>query len=484
MEALQLRFRAQSIHIYFSLGTVSPSVSSEKMNDRELRAYTKLDVLKRHYSALAAEALHDYINDFMPYTENFKNISCHFCNNDKQLLLTLDCPIYVMPPGVNAAAAPRQGLVHPLRVEVVFLANFPNSAPTVKLLPNTFRCGNLTEWRVRPASSIMDEDGAIHLEKLALLEQAVVPYSLLEILVALTEQFEAEFPLTPSEREPIGQNPSIATATPPVSSIVNSVVNSTFCPTDRSAPPNVMPVPEMPTSDPSVVDPHNQLIQGACDAVMIHLLFKADAYLDTRAKALEYLKTLDKASNELRSALATLEKNKEELLKFSPAPGRVEDLTTTLEQVANSMETHSDCIVPADEVHARALELLGDIHSLDDVLELLERSLRHGQITCEEYVRRVSDVGRQQFEARFLFDRLTAAVRGTQRCGTPLPSDVVPTANAREEPSATQPTTLAEVIKQLHEEFPDVELDVVKAVLEVTEMNLSETRVQLHAIMS
>eukprot|EP00760_Papus_ankaliazontas_P008340 PhM_4_TR13734/c0_g1_i1/m.25161/K12183/TSG101, STP22, VPS23; ESCRT-I complex subunit TSG101 len=63
--------------------------------------------------------------------------------------------------------------------------------------------------------------------------------------------------------------------------------------------------------------------------------------------------------------------------------------------------------VPADENEACKLELIAVDHALEDTLDALEKLLKKNTMTCEEYLREVSETARQQYLVRGLLLKLT-----------------------------------------------------------------------------
>ncbi|KAH9578612.1 Steadiness box (SB) domain [Trypanosoma melophagium] len=435
------------------------------MTGEALKKYMDVEVLRKHYAPAVATAISKYLEDFMVYLSNFGTITASFCKHDAQMLLTLDCPLFVTPPAKNSTNTNNTGNTsnsnssggpQPLTVAVVFPAVFPTIPPFCSVVPG----GAYQQWRVRQPSRVVAANGAVQLPELSLLKGATPPYSLLEVLLALTEQFELEFPLLPAGKL---TPPRPATSTQGRNKNINNAVATTMTEEER-----------------------RRTIQRAAEALMLHMLSKADGYLDTREESLRHLRRLYRCGGAMREARTLLEQRKADLLRFSPELGKVEKITTTLEQLPDKIEVHSMCIVPADDLQARALELLGEIHASDDSLELLERALKAGQLSCEEYVRRVSDVGREQFEARFLFGRVTEAVnRSSSGSGRRLPQSP-PRVNATHRRTG-EPIKVPKKLENegvLLREFPEVGTEMIKAVLNLANGSLEEARVQLKAMLS
>ncbi|KEG06711.1 hypothetical protein DQ04_12621010 [Trypanosoma grayi] len=422
------------------------------MTPEELRSHTTVEALLMHYSPAAATAISTYIGEFLAYIHNFGTISCSFLKQDNQSLLFLVCPLYVVPPGVNKTEANcRDTETALLHVGVLFPSMFPSVLPFCSVMAN--RCSHKgVKWTTRQSSRVLAPNGSVQLCELSLLKGSTPPYSLLEILVALTEQFELEFPLIPVNLA--GQSKTAAPGA------VRGGGATTFSDTERNA-----------------------VIRRASEAVLLHVLSKADKYLETREEALRHLQRLYQSDGALREARALLGKRKEELQQYAPAMWKVERLVSTCSHLPNSLEVHSTCIVPADDLHARALELLGEIHASDDLMDLLERSLKAGQLSCDEYVRLVSDLSRKQFEARFLFGHVAEAVNRTTATGSGSPLPSAPPRNRPNHGKVEVPSKIGNE-EVLRREFPEVGPDVVKAVLNLADGNLADARVQIKAMLS
>ncbi|RNF11549.1 hypothetical protein TraAM80_00882 [Trypanosoma rangeli] len=426
------------------------------MGEEELRRCILMGNLREHYSQAAATEINKYVGDFMAYLNNFGTIRSSFSMKDNQTLLVLQCPLFVTPPQSGDTGDQRSNKeLPPLLVEVYFPLMFPSVPPCCSVVAEKYRHKGVEKWSIRQPSRVVASNGSVYLSELSLLSGATPPYSLLEILLALTEQFELEFPLISAHHE-----------------ARDGVNNSTH---DHRARLTNMSN-----------EHRNALEKKAAEALMLHLLSKAEGYLDTREQSLTRIARLYKCGGAVREARGLLEEKRSELLPYSLEVEKVEKLVEKFTQLSDNLEVHSTCIVPVDDLQARALELLSEIHALDDVLELLERSLKAGQLSCEEYVRRVSDIGRKQFEARFLFARVAEAVnRVRAKTGQQLP---ITLPRATSKPAVNDgfiqvPTKLNNVDLLLRE-FPEVGSEMVKAVLNVVDGSVSDARVQLRAMLS
>ncbi|RNE96042.1 uncharacterized protein Tco025E_09820 [Trypanosoma conorhini] len=426
------------------------------MCEGELRRCMLIENLREHYSQAVATEINKYLGDFLVFLGNFGTIRATFAVKENRTLLVLRCPLFVTPSQEGDTGAQRndEGL-SPLFVEVYFPPIFPSVPPCCIVMAEKYTYRGVGNWVISQPSRVVAPNGSVRLSELSLLSGAAPPYSLLEVLLALTEQFELEFPLVSAHQVAKG-----------------NVNNSTRVRQDRLTSMSI--------------DQRSALEQKAAETLMLHLLSKAEGYLDTRQQSLRQIAHLYQCGGAMREARGLLEEKRAELLQYLPAVDTVEKIIEKFTQIPDDFEAHSKCVVPVDDLQAHALEFLSEIHALDDALELLERSLRAGQLSCEEYVRRVSDIGREQFEARFLFARVAEAVnRVCAKTGQPLPT-MPPRTTSKPAPGngPIQVPTKMKSVDLLLREFPEVDSEMVKTVLNAVDGNVPDARVQLKAMLS
>ncbi|RNF13019.1 uncharacterized protein Tco025E_06342, partial [Trypanosoma conorhini] len=229
-----------------------------------------------------------------------------------------------------------------------------------------------------------------------------------------------------------------------------------------------------------------KLLQRAAENIFTWQLFSAGPYLSFRKESVSLLKKLYASKKVVKQELGLLEGLLGQLRELSVSTKTLNQVITMPSNSMHDAEDSSKCVVPVDDLQAHALEFLSEIHALDDALELLERSLRAGQLSCEEYVRRVSDIGREQFEARFLFARVAEAVnRVCAKTGQPLPT-MPPRTTSKPAPGngPIQVPTKMKSVDLLLREFPEVDSEMVKTVLNAVDGNVPDARVQLKAMLS
>ncbi|EPY36608.1 hypothetical protein STCU_00496 [Strigomonas culicis] len=288
----------------------------------------------------------------------------------------------------------------------------------------------------------MGSDGSIQVECLSFLRGTERPFPILDVLLALSEQFELEFPLVSSNYQaPLSTNDANA---------VTAALSMTASSPQRS-----------------------QLIQEVAEKVVIDLNQKASNYLDTRQQSLQYLKKLNDTNRELTKAQGLLEKHEKELKEYIPTVGSVGTLIQQLEGRPDTPEEHSKCLIPVGALQAQALDLTAAIHASEDALRLLEDGLRSEQLGCDDYVKLVGDVGREQFVTRFLWRRVMDRLE---------PAGGASTASMLRPQAPQVPHSRPSGCEALMQEFPDAPPDVVADVLRNANDDLTMARTQMKAL--
>lgn len=391
-------------------------------------------VVSKHYLPVAASAITYAVSNFLPYANNFPNSKGRITpGKGVAEPLHLECFLLIRKN-------PQQAQGTPMLVVLSFTDQYPQQMPSAVLVPPP-------GGEIKQPYSIMSGDGRIQVECLSFLRGVERPYPLLDMLLAISEQFELEYPL-------VAQN-------------------------YRPPPPSAAGVAATAGAFVSGVNPARPLlVQDAAERVVIDVNEKASNYLDTREQALLYLQTLNESNRELHKAKATLEAHNEELQTYLPSVGNVSTLLHQLDGHANTVEEHASCLIPADPLQARALELMAEIHASDDTLALLEEGLKRELLTCDEYVKNVSDVGREQFVSRFLYVRASEKLRKSNvGQSSPIPtSSPPPMASPSSPPQVPQRLRPAEALRL---EFPSADVDVIRDVLASVGGDVSVARQQL-----
>ncbi|EPY41264.1 hypothetical protein AGDE_00595 [Angomonas deanei] len=331
---------------------------------------------------------------------------------------------------VRAANAPASNA--PLMVRLLLPKGFPQQQLSLYLLQVD---ANL---KIKQPYPVMSADGNIQLECLSFLRGTERPYPLLDILVAVTEQFELEYPFVDKNYRPPPQQKS-------------SEVNMTNLVNNKRK---------------------EQLVQEAAEKVVIDLNEKASTYLQTREESLSYLKKLNDINRDLKKADGMLTKHEAELKSYLPNVGNVQSLMKTLDGYEDSVEEHNRCLTAEDPLHARALDLMAELHASEDTLRLLEDGLKAEQLNCEDFVKCVSDVGREQFVTRFLWIRVCDSI--------PQLSSIPTTADGTA-PSIPQRLNAQAVLSS---EFPSAPPDVIADVLRNTNNDVGRSRQELKSMFS
>ncbi|KAG5494641.1 hypothetical protein JIQ42_02256 [Leishmania sp. Namibia] len=400
-----------------------------------LNQAAEIAIVSNYYPPVAASAITYAISNFLPYASNFPNSKARLTpGSDISEPLHLECFLTIRK-------GPQDTRGTPLLVVISFTDQYPQRMPSAVLVPPP------GGEKIKEPYSIMSNDGRIQLECLSFLRGVARPYPLLDILLAISEQFEQEYPLVGVNHSPSG--PAMKEA---------AIAPSTF----------------LNGTDPA----RQSLLQEAAERVVIDVNEKARRYLDTREQALLYLHRLNESNLELQKAKEILTAHHDELQEYLPSVGNVSSLIRQIDGRADTVEEHANCLIPADPVQARALELMAEIHAADDTLALLEEGLKRELLTCDEYVKIVSDVGREQFVSRHLYLKVSEKLRKTGVGGaaaSPIssPPPVTSSCSPPEVPHRLAP------IEALRMEFPSTDEEMIRDVLASVDGDVTVARQQL-----
>ncbi|KAL7699977.1 Vps23 core domain containing protein [Lotmaria passim] len=389
-----------------------------------------ISVVSKYYPPVAASAITYAVSSFLPYANNFPNSRARLTpGKGVAEPLHLECFLMIRktPDSVGT----------PLLVVLSFTDQYPQQMPSAVLVTPPGK------EKIKQPYPVMSPDGRIQVECLSFLRGVERPFPLLDMLLAISEQFELEYPL----------------------------VGPDYCPPTSSPAAAVAPMPATQNVDPA----RQALVQDAAEKVVIDVNEKAANYLDTREQALRYLQKLNESNRELHKAKDLLQSHQEELQEYVPSVGNVSSLLRQLEGHSDTIEEHANCLVPADPLQARALELMAEIHASDDLLSLLEEGLKREVFTCDEYVKNVSEVGRDQFVSRFLYVRASEKLKKPESGAAPLSSRTSSGSHSSppDVPQRLSPT------RALQLEFPSTDLDVIRDVLASVNNDVPVARQQL-----
>lgn len=400
-----------------------------------------LDALNSLYEPPAANAVYAQLRELLPYESNFPGCSGFFTKGSSSRgVLQLHAAVRVGPTGPAG--------VQEVRVGLTFPPSFPNQAVTVQvLLPESSSVGGV---RIKHPYPVMGSDGLVQVECLTMLRGVERPYPLLDLLLALTEQFELELPYV------AGNHPVVQQA-PPGQADMARVLNKTTQNPQRTA-----------------------LIQEAAEKVVIDLNNKAGAYLETREQSLSYMQRLNESNRELDKAREVLTRNQAELEQYIPNMADVGALVRRLEQIPDSVEEHGRCLVAQSEKQERTVTLLAEIHATEDMLSLLEDGLKNDYFDVDEYVKLVSDVGRDQFMSRFLCQRVMPELIGGVTAPLHMPGGYSPS-SGQSIPRPAVPQRLTP-LAALRTEFPQADSQVIRDVLQNVDGDVANARRELRTL--
>ncbi|KAH9578623.1 Steadiness box (SB) domain [Trypanosoma melophagium] len=420
---------------------------------------------------ITAGAVAGYLMDFLPHCTKYP-ARINIIQKDGGSAISLCFLIRTFPKGSLTSCLVDVGILIP--------HGFPVSVPRCRVRPR-----DLNE---KIKNSAFLNGFIVPLQYLTLLNNLEPPYPIIKILEAVNKAIEEDINFFTGEVSLCSNNRDNQKHFEQEGIMTSSTTLRSF---DKS------PVRFMETTLPALngkralsqVDMQKSrtcLLNEAAEAIFKWQLGHTNTYLNLREESFPLFFYLYRKRECMVNETDELRLVKNNLYQMCNLSERLVCKTQSMALNTDSLEFHSMCIVPADDLQARALELLGEIHASDDSLELLERALKAGQLSCEEYVRRVSDVGREQFEARFLFGRVTEAVnRSSSGSGRRLPQSP-PRVNATHRRTG-EPIKVPKKLENegvLLREFPEVGTEMIKAVLNLANGSLEEARVQLKAMLS
>lgn len=425
-----------------------------------------LQLLLPHYSQEKGRAILRYLGDFLPYLSNFQPIVGGLREVPNILpgspILYLTCPLLVQC---------RDGSKSIVVVNVHFLPSFPEKIPIVMFVMPAGA-------KVREDHAYVTPNGLIRVPQLPLLQHSISPppHSLCEILLAITDVTEEKFPFVPLSFSNAAPSPA---ATPTMSAAaISPNVPSPLPTASKTEPPP--PPPPLP--------PVRESVSRAAEALMMFLSKRVDAYLEQREVGLQHLARLEEQRKLLESRLPTVAHETSELRTVRTQTAKLCALVEK-SAAAQREDSSDDLIQPSGDIHQAALELLSQIHGYDDMLALHDGPLRKGQVTCDGYIKDVSQTARAQFFAKYRYHKLLNAQNDGKRkvtqsatqpdapplavvaAATPQP----PPAVARNLPPAADP------VRQLQAEFPQMDQGIVEDVWEATK-SLEKARYELRCI--
>jgi hypothetical protein len=372
----------------------------------------RADGLVPVYGQERTSSILKYIQEFLPYAPNFQPIvgsvvAQRVAGLGGQNLLTLTCPLLVQ-------CRDAQNTV--LVVKVIFPLQFPDRAPfAVLTLPSNAQ--------FKPEHTVVLAHGVIRLANLPLLQEgSLPPYSLCDILLAITDALGNEYPFVggnPTAAGP-GNSPVIAGNSLPSPLGVPSPAPSQQQPTWPAQAPRPSSPPPLPPTRP--------LVLAAAEALMLYLgNHDVEDYVAIQLEAAGALAKLQADRQSLQAELESLTAQKHRVNQLQGSSQALRDVVTNLqastpesEMMAKVSEPH-ELLAPVDDTSTAALQLLTDIHAYDDAMMLEEQMLRRGIIQAEDYVKIISDQARSQFRSRYRFGRLLAAV-GSSSGAVPPPA--------------------------------------------------------------
>lgn len=235
---------------------------------------------------------------------------------------------------------------------------------------------------------------------------------------------------------------------------------------------------------------HNALVSQAASAVMSDLDNKLKEYLATQRSTQDYMRAVRDKHDEMTRVIGEMDELQSKLMEYVPCVNDVFKIKNDFADRVNSIDEHERCLVAENALQNRSVELIAEIHASEDALQLIEEGLRMQQLSCEEYVKYVSQLVRDQFIARFLQQRLINHVnsqRGVNHAENVL-DKTSPAVNALPQLHGnTQPVQIPQRLSPrsaLKKMFPKVEITLIDDVLANVNNNVKDAADQMRKLLS
>ncbi|CCW70596.1 unnamed protein product [Phytomonas sp. Hart1] len=403
---------------------------------------TNYSVLANIFHTQTAAAISRHLNDFLPFKGEFPLYFARISPSGHDPKLEVVWNVYLRAHNPNRAM---------FVVAIVYSKEFPRNDVEAYL-----RVPDPSKMYVKYPNPLLDRNGRIQLNAAQLLSLERHPYSIRSILIVLSRQFERNFPY-----EYI-----------PVPGASNFPDTHPFAPL---APNN-----KTPESFTGIQN--EKRLEDIAEKVLIDINQKASQYINTRKQSIQYLKTLRAQNERLEKAKADLLNHKQMLSEYLPNVGNVRTLIQQLKGREDTIEEHANSLIAGDTLQAKALELVVDSLALDDMMGLLDDALKSEKLSCEEYVKLITDLGREQFFARFVYQKIQPQLTTTQSTsafssnskmpghstGPNLPHEIAPSIPKRLSPE--------DVLKR---EFPKADMGIIHDVLSNLNNDIGAASAQL-----
>ncbi|CCW62764.1 unnamed protein product [Phytomonas sp. EM1] len=405
-----------------------------------LEEAVRVEFLSKVFNQHSAANISRHLSDFFGYKNEFPSYFVRIISYQTGAVLEVVWNI-------------RLNGIDPSRATIIIAIEFRDQFP-MNDLKAFLRVSDPSKMCVKQPYNLISNDGSIQLDSLYALRGASRPYPIILILTTLKKQFEAEYPLVDIP----GQ-------------VASNVQSCT------------MPNPSATTHSEQAK--RHALIESVAEKVFINLNQKTSSYLDTRKQSLKYLEELRVKRNELEKAKADLMNHKQRLSEYLPNACDISSLLEQLNGHEDTIEEHAKCLIPGNELQARVLELVVDNLALDDMLGLLDDGLKSEKLSCEEYVKLITDLSREQFLARFAYQKIQPQVAPLQSMPAASSNPNTPgfpsMSRPPHEPAPSIPRRLSpeELLKL---EFPNAEIGIIRDVLSNLNNDIKAAQAHLKSI--
>jgi hypothetical protein len=363
------------------------------------------------YGTERAKKVTRYVSEFLQYRSNFEGaLTATFYEAQGRKWLLLACPIVLSGSGGQDASSK-------ISVGVAFPPLFPEKWPYCIL-------NDIGARKLCPDHPYIAANGVIRLQSLPLLASSSDVPPLIDIIVAVQAALSEVAPFVSVLATPVAPlQPAVGTS--PTSSPCIGVAAEA-----QPASPSVAVAAA--TVLAGATPQRAKLLRAAAEALFQHLLRKQDEFLDTREQFLRYERLLSASQAALQASENSLTEKKRHLLEAErpvlAALHRAQEWKAKYLVAGQALCDPKDAIVATDAANRAALRLQAEVHAYDDAFDVLERALKKGQLSCDEYLRDVSDVARLQFVAKFQLERVLKRMVESSPSAS-LPQSRSPTAN-------------------------------------------------------
>ena len=341
------------------------------------------------YGTEKAKVVVQYVTEFLPYRSNFDgDVTASFYEAQGRKWLLLNCPLVL-------STEPQTKLT----IGVAFPPLFPDKWPYCVI-------NDIGARKLVHEHPFVAANGVIRVQSLPLLQGSHDVPPLIQLFVSIQCALSDVAPFAASAAgAAVRSSLAVASQPAPVSPKATLVGAAT------GALDGTVTSPSAASASPVVSPQRARLLRAAAEVLHRHLLKKQDDFIDVREQCMKQLMYLNASRDTLQAMESNLAEKKRKLVEVEgPTQAAYNHALQWKEMHEQTPVDPRNVIVATDRSNEAALQLQAEIHAFDDAYDVLERSLKKGQLTSDEYVRDVSDIARMQFLAKFQLERITSGM--------------------------------------------------------------------------